>query len=328
MRSRFTAMGVLLLTGSLLVGCGGDAEPEGNGATDAGSGAETKQVTVGVIPILDVAPIYLGIEQGFFSDRGLELTLENAQGGAAIVPAVVSGQFEFGFSNNTSLLLAQAQGLPLKIVAPGSSSTSEEGEDFAGVVVPADSPIETAADLAGASVAINTLNNISDTVIRDAMRKDGGDPSAVEFVELPFPDMPAAVAEGRVDAAFVVEPFLAISEGQGARDVSSVYALAADDLSVATYFTSAELIESDPELVAAFAEAMVESQAYASENPDEVRRIITTYTQIDAALIEALTLPAFPSEVNVESIQVLADLAVTDGLLEEEADVDALIHQP
>ena len=326
MRRRITVTGALLLMAVLLAACGGDAGTEGDGDAEPTSGTETKQVTVGVIPILDVAPIYLGIEQGYFSDRGLELTLENAQGGAAIVPAVLSGQFEFGFSNNTSLLLAQSQGLPLKIVAPGSSSTSEPGEDFAGVVVAAGSPIEDAADLAGASVAINTLNNISDTVVREAVRLDGGDPAAVEFVELPFPEMPAAVAEGRVDAAFVVEPFLAISEGQGARDVASAYALATDDLSVATYFTSAELIESDPELVTAFAEAMVESQQYATDNPDEVRRIITTYTQIEEELIDALTLPAFPGEINADSIQLLADLASTDGLLDDEADVGALIE--
>ena len=329
MRTRITAIGAIVLATTLLAACGGgggtDQGGEATGTSTASGAAEVTQVTVGVIPILDVAPIYLGVEQGFFKENGLELKLETAQGGAAIVPAILSGQYQFGFSNNTSLLLAQSKGLPLKIVAPGSSSTSQDGEDFAGVVVKADSPIKKAADLAGKSVAINTLNNISDTVVREAVRKDGGDPTAIKFVELPFPDMPAAVAEGRVEAAFVVEPFLAISEGQGARDVASAYALATDDLSVATYFTSEQLIKSDPEMVKAFADAMVKSQTYASENPDEVRRIITTYTKIDPALIDKLTLPAFPDELSTESIQVLADLAMKDGLLKEKADVKALV---
>ena len=82
----------------LTAGCGGSTAgsttPEGK-----------TQVTVGVIPIVDVAPIYLGVEQGFFGDENLEVKLETAQGGAAIVPAVVSGQYQFGFSNTTSLLL-------------------------------------------------------------------------------------------------------------------------------------------------------------------------------------------------------------------------------
>jgi len=53
-------------------------------------------VNVGVIAIVDVAPIYLGKQQGFFSKRNINLTLTTAQGGAAIVPAVVSGQYQFG----------------------------------------------------------------------------------------------------------------------------------------------------------------------------------------------------------------------------------------
>ncbi|MFD0472469.1 ABC transporter substrate-binding protein [Nonomuraea thailandensis] len=73
---------------------------------------------VSVIPILDVAPVYLGDQQGFFAAEGLKLELVTAQGGAAIVPAVVSGQVDFGFSNFTSLIVAASKGLPLKVVAP------------------------------------------------------------------------------------------------------------------------------------------------------------------------------------------------------------------
>ena len=95
----------------LTAACGGS--DEGDAPDAAGGGGGTQQVTVGVIPIVDVAPIYLGVEQNFFSDCGLEVTLESGQGGAAIVPGVVSGEFAFGFSNVTSLLLAASEGLPL-----------------------------------------------------------------------------------------------------------------------------------------------------------------------------------------------------------------------
>src|SRR5262245_32790244 len=57
------------------------------------------KVNVGVIAILDVAPIYLGKQKGFFSNRNIDLTLTTAQGGAVIVPGVQGGQFQFGFSN-------------------------------------------------------------------------------------------------------------------------------------------------------------------------------------------------------------------------------------
>ena len=76
-------------------GCGSSGDDSGEA-----SGGGTQQVKVGVIPIVDVAPIYLGKQKGFFTNRNIELTLETGQGGAAIVPGVVSGQFQFGFSTS------------------------------------------------------------------------------------------------------------------------------------------------------------------------------------------------------------------------------------
>jgi NitT/TauT family transport system substrate-binding protein len=68
-------------------------------------------VSAGVIAIVDVAPIYLGKEKGFFSTRNINLTLTTAQGGAVIIPQVVARQFDFGFSNVVSLLAAQSRSI-------------------------------------------------------------------------------------------------------------------------------------------------------------------------------------------------------------------------
>jgi NitT/TauT family transport system substrate-binding protein len=311
---------LLAVVAVLLVaaGCGSSQDEP-----DAASGG-AQQVKVGIIPILDVAPIYLGKEKGFFSSRNIELTLESGQGGAAIVPGVVSGQFQFGFSNVTSLLIAQSRGLPLKVVSNGVASTGKDMADFGGVVTRDDS-IKTAADLAGKRVAVNTLKNIGDSTIRASVRKAGGDPSSIKFVELAFPDMPAALQADRVDAIWVVEPFLSTSLGEGGRLVASNYVDTAPDLTVAVYFTSEQLTKSDPDLVKRFTQAMAESLAYADSHPDQARQVLTTYTQIDEAVIQELTLPKWPPEINRESVQTLATLAVQDGLVTEQPDLAALL---
>src|SRR6476619_1227048 len=112
------------------VACGDSGSP--SSSTTPGAMTALK---VGVIPIIDVAPIYLGVDKGFFKEAGLELTLETAQGGAAIVPGVVSGQFQFGFSNTVSLLLASSKGLKLKAVTAGVATTGNVGKDFGAVMV-------------------------------------------------------------------------------------------------------------------------------------------------------------------------------------------------
>ncbi|PUB24974.1 NitT/TauT family transport system substrate-binding protein [Promicromonospora sp. AC04] len=307
----------------LLAACGAQAAPGGEEGDSADGGLTT--VTVGVIPIVDVAPIYLGVQEGFFEDQGLEVKLELAQGGAAIVPAVVSGEYQFGFSNVTSLLVASSQGLPLKAVAPGNFTTGTPGEDFGAVVVPEDSDIEDAADLAGKTVAVNTLNNIGDTTIRKVVADADGDPTAVEFVEMAFPDMPAAVAGDQVDAAWIVEPHLTRALQDGARVVTSNFAETDPELLVAAYFTSEQQIAEDPETVEAFTAAMEESLTFAEEHPDETRAVLDTYTEIDPAVKEAMVMPRFAPGLEASSFQVLADLGLEYGMFDEPVDVSQLL---
>jgi NitT/TauT family transport system substrate-binding protein len=283
------------------------------------------KISAGVIAIVDVAPIYLGKEKGFFSKRNIDLSLSTSQGGAAIVPGVLSGQFQIGYSGVTSLLLAASKGLPIKIVCHGATSTGEAGRDVSGVVVKADSPVRTAADLGGRTVALNTLKNLGDTTIRASVRKSGGDPKAVKFVELPFSDMLAALQAGRVDAIWVVEPFLTTAVGQGGRVVAWNYVDAAPDLTLATYFASKQLTASNSDLVKRFTEAMTESLRYADAHPDEARRVLGTYTQIAPDVVAKLTLPKWATEIDRQSVQTLADLGVEDGLMDKAPDVNALL---
>jgi NitT/TauT family transport system substrate-binding protein len=314
--SAITAAALLTTTAAC-----GSSEAGGSG----GSGGGTTKVKVGAIPIVDVAPLHLGKEKGFFAEQGIEVEVVNTTGGAAAVPGVVSGEFDFAFGNVVSLIVARSQKLPLKAIAEGNSSTGQQGKDFGGIVVPKDSPIRTAAELAGKTVAVNNLKNVGDTTVRASIRKAGGDPSTVKFVELAFPDMPAAVASNRVDAAWVVEPFFTVTQNQGARVIASNFVDTAPNMTVATYFTTEKMIKQKADLVKRFTAAIEKSLQYAQEHPDEVRKVLLTYTKIDPAVAEKMTLPAWPTEINRESVQMMADLMLSDGLVKEKVDVSELL---
>jgi NitT/TauT family transport system substrate-binding protein len=307
MQRRVLGLAAVLITVVGAAGCG-SSDSEGSGASSS-DGSKTTQVKVGIIPIVDVAPLYLGEKKGFFNSRGIELEMVSAQGGAAIIPGVVSEQFQFGFSNTTSLMIAQVKGVPVKSVANGAASNGKVGADVTGVAVKKNSSIKSAKDLAGQTVAVNTLQNIGDTTVRESVRQAGGDPSKVEFVEIPFDQMPAALDDGRVDAAWMGEPATTIAKAQGARVVASPFAETDPKLTVATYFT----------------EAMAESLQYASDHPDEARQVLTTYTKISGDVLEKLTLPSWPAEIDMASLEKLASLGETDGLFgDKKPDLDAL----
>ncbi|MFJ9707791.1 ABC transporter substrate-binding protein [Streptomyces sp. NPDC101234] len=313
-----------LATGTFLLATAACGSSGGSSSTSPSSGGTTT-VKVGIIPIVDVAPLYLGQKEGFFGKRGLKLSMTLAQGGAAIVPGVTSGQFQFGFSNVTSLMIARSNGVPVQAIANGVASTGVAGKDFGGLVVKKGSSITSPKQLEGKKVAVNTLKNINETAVRESVRKAGGDPDKVQFVELAFDQMPAALDKGQIDAAMAVEPALATMKLQGAAEIASPLVDVAQNLTVAMYFTSTSYAQKNPAVVKKFQEAVAESLSYADAHPDEVRQIVTTYTKTPADVLAKVTLPKWPAEPNRSSIETLEKLSEQDGLFKTAPDLDKLL---
>ncbi len=316
---------------ALLASCS-RSRPDGAGAgssaakdSPAPAGAGPIKLTVAAIPIVDVAPLYLGKQKGMFGAEGLELDIQNTQGGAQSVPCVVSGQCQFGFANVISLLLGHAKGLPLQVIAAGNFSTGK-AEDFGAIIVPEGSPVKAMKDLEGKTLSVNQINNIGGVTVRAAMRKAGGDPDKIKFIEVPFPEMPAALGQKRVDAAWVVEPFLTVARGQGATVLDWNFADTAPTLMIAAYFTSRDYAQGHADVVRRFTAAMNRSLSYAAEHPDEARAVLLTYTRIDKPITEKLNLPMWSPRIHRDSIDLLADLIVQDKLVPSKPDVDALLR--
>lgn len=318
---------VLAATAAVLMlsACGG-AGSSGDASAGNGGESELEEITVGVMPIVDTAAIWLGVEQGIFEEHGLDVTLEVAQGGAAIVPAVVSGDYDFGFSNIVSLFVASDQGLPLTMLTPGAATTGDTSSDVGAVLAMPDSGISDPADLAGKTVAVNTLDNIGDVTVSEVVSQAGGDAESIEFVEMGFPDMPAAVVEGQVDAAWILEPFTTIAQNQGAEVVTYNFAEVDPELLIASYFTTEQYAQQESETTDAFTAAMTESLEFAEQNPEDTRAILSTYTEIAPEVQESMVMPAYPSEFPADSVQNLADLAHEHGLTSEPVDTSELTY--
>lgn len=318
-----TTVAALAILG--LAACGSGSPSGGSGDDAAASaGGGLTPVSVGVIPIVDTAPIWLGDQEGFFADEGLDLDIQTASGGAAIIPGVQSGSYDFAFSNLVSLMVANDKGLDMKVVANGNSTTGTD-HDFGAVVVPGDSDIKSPKDLAGKKVSVNNLSNIGDTTIKTVVEEDGGDPNTINFVEVGFPDAPAALDNGVVDAAWILDPFLTQAVDGGARVISNNFTDFDPELDIAAYFTSQAAIDKNPELAQKFQRAMDKSLEFAEKNPDKVREIVGTYTKIDAGTREDLILPKFRVEMSREAAQKLGDSAVKYGTLQKAPDLDALL---
>ena len=284
---------------------------------------KTTRLDVGVVTVIDVAPLYLGIQKGFFSKRQLQVTPKPRQGGSLIVAAVVSGSQHIGFSNNTSLLIGASRGLPLRIVAAGNQAA--EG-DYAAVFVRTDSKIAAARDLAGKTIAVNNLNNVGPLTINAALQASGVDITRVRFVEVAFPEMSAALTQHRVDAVWAVEPFAGAIKATGAaKVVLRPYPLIAPHFPVASYFTSQSFAASDADTVSRFRDAMNESLTYARSHPADVRRILPTYLDLTPDAAARVVLPEWSTDVGTPLLRRTAELAHDYGYLTTPPDVTRLV---
>ena len=309
---------------ALLAGCGDD-DGSGGGGGSGGGEAEPVTLKVGVIPIADVAPLYLGMDKGFFEEEGLTIEPQLAEGGAAIVPSVVSGDYQIGFSNTTSLIIAGSKKLPIQIISQGVLGGTGPDDAWDGVIVPKDSDVKEVGDLEGKTVAVNTLNNVSQVVVNTALKEAGADYTKVKYVEVPFPDMNAALEAGRVDAAFQVEPGYSGGLAAGSRNIVNAYEAMAPNYTVATYFASKQYIAEHRDEVDRFTRAMEKSLDYASSHGDEVRAIVGTYTEIPQEVLDKMNLPVWKADLNEPTIELTSAAALEYGFIEEEPSLDDLI---
>ena len=289
--------------------------------------AQTKPlvtVNAGFVPVTDVAALYLGEEVGIFKKHGLTLKPNIASTGA--VPAVMSGEYHFGFTALVNVLQARDKGLPLKIISAGSSSTGVAGADVTMIHANPKSGIKSAKDLEGKTASVNALNGLLQMLGKAAVKADGGDPSKVRFIELGFAEALAALQAGKIDAMVGAEPFGTAAIASGLLPIASPYqAMTSKSLMTSAYFTSEQQIKANPELFKNLRAAINESLEYAQKNPDAIRKQLPKFTKLGGDVAAKLILPSYLSAIPRESVEMFSKTGQEFGMLSKPAVYDEVV---
>jgi NitT/TauT family transport system substrate-binding protein len=222
---------------------------------------------------------------------------------------------------------ARENDVPIQVVSNLTNGADEADQGINALLVGPDSGIEGVEDIAGRTVAVNGLGGVDDVTIRAILDDNGVDPASVEFTEIPFPDMNAAVEAGQVDVAAQPEPFVTLGEQAGLVNVLDPYYEAIPSMPLGLVFGSEEWLADNPDLANAFHRALVRS-IEASSDEEAMKEAIVANTDIDAELVEEIALDRWDAEVDRDGLQSLADLSLRYEVLEEEPDLDALVWQP
>lgn len=321
MRSAIAAAS-LGLAALLLAACGGAS---GGGASGGGKGGPEKtHLTVGVLPIIDDAPLFLAIRHGYFRQQGLTVTPEVIAQSTLALPDMLHGSVDIiGGGNYVSYFEGQAQGtFSIRVLVAG---TACQASSFGVLALPG-SGITGPASLAGKTVAVNLTNNIQTLMTGAVLKAHGVSPSSVKYVAIPFPDMATALKAHRVDAISAVEPFLTGAEqSTGARVVMSECAGPTASFPLSGYFATTAWTKQYPATARAFQRAMAKAQALATRDPAAVKQILPAYTKITSAAAQHINLNTFPVTTDPAQLQRVADLMLAGGLVKSRFTVQPVI---
>jgi NitT/TauT family transport system substrate-binding protein len=277
------------------------------------------KIRVSTIPIIDTAPLYAAIAQGYFKDAGLELDLTPSVGGAVGLPALATGDVQVAISNSVSIILGAHQGLGFKIISAGSF-TGAKPPDIAAIAVPPDSTVKSGKDLEGKRLAVNTRANVIWLYANAWVEATGGNPKAVTYLEVPFPQMLDALRSKRVDAAFLIDPFLTAGlEQHAVKVIGWPYNKLQPRIPIAMYAATESYIKAHPEVIAAFDKAYDRGVDWVNQHAGDQEwiKLVASYTHLPPKRIADLHVPPFEKTIDPARLQPTIELMVKYGLLDK-----------
>ncbi|MFC5701144.1 sulfonate ABC transporter substrate-binding protein [Cohnella faecalis] len=331
-RSKFgvvTALALTMVVMLALSACGSSKENKGESSSPskAAAGEASKASKVVRIGYQKYASINILKEHG-----GLEESLEKIgykvewtqfPGGPQLLEALNVGSIDLGNTGEAPPIFAQAAGTPLVYLANSPASPKAES-----ILVLADSPIKTIADLKGKKVALNKGSNVHYLLVK-LLEKAGVDYKDVQVTFLPPADARPAFESGSVDAWVIWEPFYSAAQ------LATKARVLADGEGVVNnyeyYLASRSFAEANPKAVDAFLEQLTQSDAWAKDHLSDVANLLSPALGIDVPSLEqALSHRGFGIAKITDDIiagqQQIADTFFKLGLIQKEIKVsDAVL---
>jgi NitT/TauT family transport system substrate-binding protein len=267
-------------------------------------------VRIGVQPVESAGQTFYAKDLGWFEQAGLDVAITPLSNGGALVTAVIAGSLDIGLSAVGPVAQGAVKGLGVKIIAPAGMSLSTAPTDV--TMVALDSPIKTAADLNGKTIAVNGLGNVLMYATQAWIDKNGGNSKSVKWLELPFPSMAAAISAHRVDAATLAEPYVSDAKSV-ARALANPMDAIAPTIPATTWFANGNWLQQQPAVAAKVVDVLRRTAVWANGHPKEAGDILIRYTSIKPETLAVMTRSTFGVDIVPSQIQALIDTGVRYG---------------
>ncbi len=221
---------------------------------------------------------------------------------------MLGGALDVGVTNSGSMSAAFIRGLPLQMLACGA--TYAPRSPISHLAVGKGGPA-SAKELTGKTFAVSTLHDMIQGTVLAWIDKNGGDWKSINFIEMPPPQMAAAIVSKRIDGGAIVEPFFAASKND-LTNLGYNYSAVNNDKPFQTLgiAVSKSYYGKNAATAKKLAGAIHEAAKWANnpKNFDEAAKLLATFTKVDPAIIAGYPRLAFADGNNAGLIQPVVDM--------------------
>jgi NitT/TauT family transport system substrate-binding protein len=176
------------------------------------------EVKVGMLRL--PTALFIGIDQGFFAAEGIDVKPVFFRSGAELVPALSTGQIDVATTSpGAALFNAMALGVNATIVADyWASGKDVPSGDSAYIMVRKDlAPygVFKPRDAKNLTVAVTARGQMTELFAYAYLATAGLSPNDVNVVDMPLPDMNAALANHAIDMASTIDPYATMLADRG-----------------------------------------------------------------------------------------------------------------
>jgi NitT/TauT family transport system substrate-binding protein len=269
--------------------------------------------------------VFYAKDNGTFEKHGLDVTINVANETSLAVSTVVSGTVQVGYTNIISIEQAFRKGLGISLIAPAAVNDYKRPTNW--IVVPKNSPLKSMLDLQGKVVGTAPLKSLGDLSTNAWVDLHGGDSTKIKWVEMPYVACGPALDDGRIDAAFLIEPF-ATNFRATTRKLGWPYEAIAKHFLGGGYIATQAWATANPDLVARFAASIAEASAWANRNPALSAPILEKYAHVDAATLAQIQRPVLGTTLAAADVQPTIDFAAKFKFIEGGFSAADLIYKP
>lgn len=238
---------------------------------------EMTKLVVNRSPVGQFQGLIIGQEQGWFAEKGIELELVIGTSPDAAIAELISGQTQIGMTGAVPLVAAVANGAPVMAVVGGQNDGDIPTH---GLLVMADSPVQSIQDLKGKTIGIPGIASPQGHSLLRALETAGMSRDDVELVNLPFPGVNSAIESGAVDAGVPIGLFFDFGLAGGMRELPEYRAEVSTGVPAVFFAASKMWAAENEQTLSDFVEVMMRAHDWANENPDAVRLIDVEHTPL------------------------------------------------